>query len=48
MIIFYDLKTSEQLGTLREECCDFSPDGRMLAVGGEDGVIYIYGVPLNE
>ncbi len=43
-------KPAQKLGTLwaAGEAFDFSPDGRMLAVGGEDGVVYIYGVPLNK
>ena len=50
-IIFYDLKTSQESGQsygLRVKRWISLLTGRMLAVGGEDGVVYIYGIPLNE
>ncbi|MEW5873330.1 MAG: hypothetical protein AB1894_28985 [Chloroflexota bacterium] len=48
-ITLYDLNSGQALGLLASggPALDFSPDGRLLAVGGEDGVVYIYGIPLS-
>ena len=45
-IVFYDLSSGEQVGkvTAYGEGIDFSPDGRLLAVGGFDGGVYIFAV----
>ena len=48
-LIFYDLRTGQELGNLWSDgyALDISPDGRLLS-GGGDGVVYIYGIPVNQ
>jgi WD40 repeat protein len=44
--ILYEIESGAEVGTLWAggDALDFSPDGRLLAAGSYDGVVYLYGV----